>query len=277
MFNAVGATFGDGIKAGSAKHLQKILAHGVVGGMASRATGGKFSDGFRSAAAAKAFAPMIDGIGGEYGSDQWAQSGARAQRIAMAAIVGGTTAAMTGGKFANGAVTAAFSRAFNDEATAAKHRTAGQRIADAAASEEDSTDWSALKEKIPEGGSVPIGAGKPKCTMFVHDMMHKAGIPLPLQDQGLSMGFGEANTPYSAEQWANGDVSGFTTVDMAQAGDVAAYAADYTNATGHAGIVGYKNGALGVYQHGSAGRIAWVSFEKFFDGHPQSFQRFIYQ
>lgn len=117
---AVGAKFGDGIKAGIAKHLQKILAHGVVGGMASRATGGKFGDGFRSAATAQAFAPMIDGIGGKYGSDQWAQSSARAQRIAMAAIVGGTTAAMTGGKFANGAVTAAFSRAFNDEATVAK-------------------------------------------------------------------------------------------------------------------------------------------------------------
>jgi hypothetical protein len=38
-----------------------------------------------------------------------------AKRIAAAAILGGSTSALTGGKFANGAITGAFSRAFNDE------------------------------------------------------------------------------------------------------------------------------------------------------------------
>ena len=39
----------------------------------------------------------------------------RFQRTAAAAAVGGTLSAATGGKFANGAMTGAFSRAFNDE------------------------------------------------------------------------------------------------------------------------------------------------------------------
>lgn len=33
----------------------------------------------------------------------------------MASLVGGTASSLGGGKFANGAITAAFSRAFNDE------------------------------------------------------------------------------------------------------------------------------------------------------------------
>ncbi|MFN4291480.1 MAG: hypothetical protein ACK4E7_11435 [Permianibacter sp.] len=41
---------------------------------------------------------------------------ARVSRIAVAAAIGGTVSELTGGKFANGAITAAFARAFNDEA-----------------------------------------------------------------------------------------------------------------------------------------------------------------
>jgi len=38
-----------------------------------------------------------------------------AQRVIAAAVVGGTTSVISGGKFGNGAVTGAFSRALNDE------------------------------------------------------------------------------------------------------------------------------------------------------------------
>ena len=38
-----------------------------------------------------------------------------AERVVVAAAIGGTTSALTGGNFANGAITGAFSRAFNDE------------------------------------------------------------------------------------------------------------------------------------------------------------------
>ena len=68
---------------------------------------GKFGHGFASAGVTQAFAGSIDGI----------DDGQRfsPKRILAAAVLGGTTSSITGGKFANGAVTGAFSRAFNDE------------------------------------------------------------------------------------------------------------------------------------------------------------------
>ena len=79
----------------------------------SVAQGGKFGAGFASAGLTQAAAPGISGIKGD-------GAGARSLRVAVAATVGGTASKVSGGKFANGAVTGAFSRAFNDEA--ASHR-----------------------------------------------------------------------------------------------------------------------------------------------------------
>jgi len=67
--------------------------------------GGSFGHGFASAAVTQAATGRIDNIGGNGGA-----------RVAAAALVGGSVSALTGGKFANGALTAAFSRAVNDEA-----------------------------------------------------------------------------------------------------------------------------------------------------------------
>jgi hypothetical protein len=85
----------------------KVLSHGVAGGVMSRLQGGKFGHGFLSAGVAELSAPMIAGIG------NGAQSAAPA-RVAVAALVGGTVSEVTGGKFGNGALQAAFSAAFND-------------------------------------------------------------------------------------------------------------------------------------------------------------------
>ncbi|NCT70116.1 MAG: hypothetical protein GXC75_04175 [Xanthomonadaceae bacterium] len=86
----------------------KVLSHGVAGGVMSRLQGGKFGHGFLSAGVAELTAPMIDGIGG--GAVKAAPA-----RVAAAALVGGTVSELTGGKFGNGAMQAAFSRAFNEE------------------------------------------------------------------------------------------------------------------------------------------------------------------
>lgn len=64
----------------------------------------------------QAFSGAIDGIGGNKFSSAYFEAGNRAARIVAAAVVGGTTSVMSGGKFANGAITGAFSRAFNDDA-----------------------------------------------------------------------------------------------------------------------------------------------------------------
>jgi hypothetical protein len=99
--------FGSGLNA--AGYGAKVLTHGIAGGVMARLQGGRFGDGFFSAATAQATAPMIDQIGD--GKPSYA-----AARIAAAAIVGGTVSQATGGKFRNGAMTAAFSHAFNQEA-----------------------------------------------------------------------------------------------------------------------------------------------------------------
>ena len=108
----------------------KVLAHGMVGGVMSVLQGVKFGSGFASAGVTQAFSGAIDGIGGKVGSDAWASAGNRAARIACAAVVGGTTSEISGGKFANGAVTGAFSRAFNDEIVTDKRDNARRSFND---------------------------------------------------------------------------------------------------------------------------------------------------
>jgi len=70
--------------------------------------GGKFGHGFARAAGTQLSSVMIDQIGNGAASY-------KAHRIMAAAVVGGTIAEVTGGKFANGGLAGAFSRAFNHE------------------------------------------------------------------------------------------------------------------------------------------------------------------
>ena len=87
----------------------KIFAHGAVGGITSVLQGGKFGHGF-AAAFATASATSFNNsqfIGG-YGFSKL--------RVVVGAVIGGTISKMTGGKFANGAITGAFSQALNNEA-----------------------------------------------------------------------------------------------------------------------------------------------------------------
>jgi RHS repeat-associated protein len=91
-----------GLESGS---LQKIIAHGVLGGMTSAMQGGNFFEGMIGAAASQGLAPTINDITfmGSPG------------RIMAAAIVGGTASMIAGGKFENGATSAAFAWMFNEE------------------------------------------------------------------------------------------------------------------------------------------------------------------
>ena len=94
----------------SVQQIGKVIAHGVTGGVMSKLGGGRFAHGFASAGTTQAFAKSIGGIGNGNRS-----FGITAARVTSAAIVGGAASEISGGKFANGAVTGAFSRAFNDE------------------------------------------------------------------------------------------------------------------------------------------------------------------
>ncbi|WP_345552573.1 hypothetical protein [Microbulbifer aestuariivivens] len=74
----------------------------------SEMQGRRFKHGFTSAGIVQAFSGGIDLI------DAGAESSV--MRVIAAAVLGGTASVASGGKFANGAITGAFSRAFNDEA-----------------------------------------------------------------------------------------------------------------------------------------------------------------
>ncbi|MEE9357303.1 RHS repeat domain-containing protein [Candidatus Vondammii sp. HM_W22] len=82
----------------------KVVAHGVVGGLSSAASGGKFKHGFLSAGFAQAFS----------GNISKGFSDSMPSRVIAAAVIGGTAAELGGGKFANGAVTGAFAHLFSN-------------------------------------------------------------------------------------------------------------------------------------------------------------------
>ena len=109
---SAGMSFGIGEKFGhhlgfGTELFKKSLAHGITQGALSVAGGGRFGDGALGAFIGSMASPITRGIGGE-------TSGGRVARVVTAAVIGGTASTIGGGKFANGAITAAFVQAYND-------------------------------------------------------------------------------------------------------------------------------------------------------------------
>ncbi|MGH8458310.1 MAG: RHS repeat-associated core domain-containing protein, partial [Nevskiales bacterium] len=128
-FNVAGAGFeGKGILGStleSSGYVSKVVIHGTIGGVSSDLQGGSFKSGFLSAGFAQAASPGIERYLGQLGTP-----GAPA-RVIAAAVIGGTASELGGGKFANGAVTGAFSRAFNDEHGGRDPRTGAMKAGEA--------------------------------------------------------------------------------------------------------------------------------------------------
>lgn len=89
----------------SMQQFAKSVGHGITGGVQSRFYGNEFRHGFWSAFATQ---QLQQPIGSYFG-------GSQAGTVTAAATIGGTASVISGGKFANGAITGAFSRLFNDE------------------------------------------------------------------------------------------------------------------------------------------------------------------
>lgn len=89
---------------------ESVLIHGGVGGGLSSISGGSFKDGFISSATIESASGWIDSIGKE-GSNKIGIM----KRSAASGIIGGTSASLSGGNFANGATTSTFSRMFSEE------------------------------------------------------------------------------------------------------------------------------------------------------------------
>ena len=90
----------------------------------------------------------------------------------------------------------------------------------------------------------PYGTNTNKCNLFVYDALNQAGasVQMKKRDRGFWKGLitkRYVKHPPLAGQWANPSVSipGWKVVTTPQVGDVAAEAIQYSNATGHVGIV----------------------------------------
>lgn len=105
-FQQIGNAFSDtGVLAeGGAAH---IGAHAVTGGVLSVLQGGKFGHGFVSAGLTKGLSPSLENISGVMINN------IDIGEVVVAATLGGTISQATGGKFANGAMTAAFANVYN--------------------------------------------------------------------------------------------------------------------------------------------------------------------
>jgi len=95
-------------------HIAHAAAEGAVGGGISEFTGGNFKDGFIGSGVSAFLTPFA----GRLGLGQAVTGGIQkvAARTAVAATIGGTASALSGGKFANGAISAGFMHLFNQEA-----------------------------------------------------------------------------------------------------------------------------------------------------------------
>ena len=93
--------------------FNKLIAHGITGGVRSRLSGGSFKSGFLGLAVSygASWSGAYEAAGVSSQANTWAQ---RAQNVIASYVFGGVAAELGGGKFANGGMSAAFSRMFND-------------------------------------------------------------------------------------------------------------------------------------------------------------------
>lgn len=108
----IGNVFGDVSKGSFGNEFGRALAHGAVGGAAEEIQGGSFRHGFYAGFAGSAAGSVV----GQSGLQGMEGNAGVATRTAIVATAGGTASALGGGKFANGAITAAFQHLFNAEA-----------------------------------------------------------------------------------------------------------------------------------------------------------------
>ncbi len=93
--------------------FNKLIAHGVTGGVRSQLSGGSFKSGFLGSAVSygASWSGAYEAAGVSSQANTWAQ---RAQNVVASYVVGRIATELGGGKFADGGMSVAFSRMFND-------------------------------------------------------------------------------------------------------------------------------------------------------------------
>ncbi len=104
-----------------------------------------------------------------------------------------------------------------------------QQIVDLARGEVGSTVWARAANRSPYG---PPQAWK--CNIFVYEIATNAGASIPLNTRFSWRNRGRVQYPPLARDWERSSISGWSTVNIPQPGDVAAY-------SGHVGFVSSPN------------------------------------
>ncbi|MDZ7923491.1 MAG: RHS repeat-associated core domain-containing protein [Marinagarivorans sp.] len=224
---------GKGMWMSTTNFAKLVVAQGMVGGAMSVLQGGKFGHGFVSAGFSKLTTPLVLDMGNTF-----------AEGFASA-MVGGTVSEMTGGKFANGATTAAFLYAFNALTSASEKLLRAQRNQFAIAAENSvgSTDWG-----FNDGTRGPKGTWK--CNIFVGDTLSEFGQNNEYKRFSISR-LSYVDNKLLAGQWGdsafdtNGSTYGWQVVTSPERGDIFAYSANYSDASGHVGF--YVGSGVGVW------------------------------
>ncbi|MBB5351958.1 hypothetical protein HNR46_002197 [Haloferula luteola] len=114
------ATSASGLGTQTALKAAHVAGHGIIGGLSQEAMGGRFQDGVLGGAAGSA-SSWVPGIADVTAADGTIGSEIGVVgRTAVAGALGGTASVVGGGKFANGAYTAAFQHLLNAEGAALK-------------------------------------------------------------------------------------------------------------------------------------------------------------
>jgi RHS repeat-associated protein len=115
-----------------------------------------------------------------------------------------------------------------------------QKIADSAEAAAKNPNFSnPVKNPYSYRSTYAFGPNTEKCNLFVRDTIAKGGGAVPSYSNSFigSIFHGHHEYPPTAGAWANGNVKGWAVTTQPRPGDVAAEPHQYSDATGHAGIV----------------------------------------
>ncbi len=223
--------------------------HGMKSGLMSAIEGGDFGSGFLAGAVSSLVSSGVDALGtnysgagayrgtnGEFSKNAFgSSSGFKAVMIASGGLSGGLSSAIAGGNFWSGVreglITAGLNHAMNHLVD--KTSDTRKKIIKNARAKEGISDY-AYKTEIDN-----FGEDTNKCNKYVYDVLEESGAsPGTPNGNSLKKAVGLGSPP-TAGDWANPDfnIPNWDVVSTPQAGDVVAYAHQYSNATGHVAIM----------------------------------------
>jgi hypothetical protein len=251
-------------------HSLHTAGHGVVGGGLSELTGGNFKDGFIGAGSAAFLSPVTYYTNMGFGEPGTGNSWQYLGRTATAATIGGTVTAISGGKFGNGAATAAFMHVVNAEVTGGlKKPRSGKNFLNMFDS--DDKLWKAFNAVVEKSSGVYVVGGHARMeqTPFIMD---NYGIRSPysaaelyelMVDHGYAKGSGMPILLYGCETGKlnlNGDSLASQLSIIAGAHVAGASEAVWAlGAAPPAIAVDNFNPAIGAHTRGATGYVRWFN------------------